>query len=160
MGGPASSGSTSLYRAVGHFHHGGLLPQSKRDLHGAAAGRSLREAGAEVLGGADRVDTSLLTVDLDVETKLAIPKTMVKKAIGDTLDYLADNLKASRRAAGRQLLTSGSQRIPERVVIGSRYQLSLSAQCHDAFVDPVLGGTRHRPRPGVCRSWSDSANGD
>src|ERR1700716_867938 len=33
--------------------------------------------------------TSLLTVDLDVETKLAIPKTMVKKAIADTLDYLA-----------------------------------------------------------------------
>jgi ribosome-associated toxin RatA of RatAB toxin-antitoxin module len=37
--------------------------------------------------------TSLLTVDLDVETKLAIPKPMVKKAIGDTLDYLAENLK-------------------------------------------------------------------
>jgi hypothetical protein len=38
--------------------------------------------------------TSLLTVDLDVETKLPIPKQMVKKAISDTLDYLADNLKA------------------------------------------------------------------
>ncbi|MFI5506432.1 SRPBCC family protein [Mycobacterium sp. NPDC051804] len=38
--------------------------------------------------------TSLLTVDLDVETKLAIPAQLVKKAIGDTLDYLADNLKA------------------------------------------------------------------
>ena len=37
--------------------------------------------------------TSLLTVDLDVETKLPIPAMMVKKAIGDTLDYLADNLK-------------------------------------------------------------------
>jgi carbon monoxide dehydrogenase subunit G len=37
--------------------------------------------------------TSLLTVDLDVETKLPIPKQMVKKAIGDTLDYLAGNLK-------------------------------------------------------------------
>ncbi|MGE2732051.1 SRPBCC family protein [Mycolicibacterium vaccae] len=37
--------------------------------------------------------TTLLTVDLDVETKLALPKPMVKKAIGDTLDYLADNLK-------------------------------------------------------------------
>lgn len=37
--------------------------------------------------------TSLLTVDLDVETKMALPKLMVKKAIGDTLDYLADNLK-------------------------------------------------------------------
>jgi hypothetical protein len=36
----------------------------------------------------------LLTVDFDVETKLPIPNTMVKKAIGDTLDYLADNLKA------------------------------------------------------------------
>ncbi|MBX7434254.1 SRPBCC family protein [Mycobacterium sp. Y57] len=38
--------------------------------------------------------TSLLTVDLDVETAMPIPKPMVKKAIGDTLDYLADNLKA------------------------------------------------------------------
>ena len=37
--------------------------------------------------------TSLLTVDFDVETKLPIPKSMVKKAIGDTLDYLAENLK-------------------------------------------------------------------
>lgn len=37
--------------------------------------------------------TSLLTVDLNVETKMAVPKPMVKKAIGDTLDYLADNLK-------------------------------------------------------------------
>lgn len=37
--------------------------------------------------------TSLLTVDFDVETKLPIPAMMVKKAIGDTLDYLADNLK-------------------------------------------------------------------
>lgn len=36
---------------------------------------------------------SLLTVDLDVETKLPLPKPMVKKAIADTLDYLADNLK-------------------------------------------------------------------
>ena len=38
--------------------------------------------------------TSLLTVDLDVETKLPIPAQFVKKAIGDTIDYLADKLKA------------------------------------------------------------------
>jgi ribosome-associated toxin RatA of RatAB toxin-antitoxin module len=37
--------------------------------------------------------TSLLTVDLDVETKLPFPAMMVKKAVTDTLDYLADNLK-------------------------------------------------------------------
>jgi ribosome-associated toxin RatA of RatAB toxin-antitoxin module len=37
--------------------------------------------------------TSLLTVDLDVETKMAIPKTMVRKVIDDALDYLAENLK-------------------------------------------------------------------
>ncbi|HME49178.1 SRPBCC family protein [Mycobacterium sp.] len=37
--------------------------------------------------------SSLLTVDLDVETKLAIPKMMVKKMTNDLLDYLADNLK-------------------------------------------------------------------
>ncbi|MBV9514098.1 MAG: cyclase, partial [Mycobacteriaceae bacterium] len=35
----------------------------------------------------------LLTVDLDVETKMAVPKTMVKKVIDDALGYLADNLK-------------------------------------------------------------------
>jgi ribosome-associated toxin RatA of RatAB toxin-antitoxin module len=38
--------------------------------------------------------TSLLTVDLDVETKMVVPKTMVKKVINDALEYLADNLKA------------------------------------------------------------------
>lgn len=38
--------------------------------------------------------TSLLTVDLDVEPKLQLPAPIVKKAIGDTLDYLAANLKA------------------------------------------------------------------
>jgi len=45
---------------------------------------------------------SLLTVDLDVETKLAVPKTMVKKVINDALEYLADNLKnrAEQKAAG------------------------------------------------------------
>jgi ribosome-associated toxin RatA of RatAB toxin-antitoxin module len=37
---------------------------------------------------------SLLTVDLDVETKMAVPKAMVKKVINDALEYLADNLKA------------------------------------------------------------------
>lgn len=36
---------------------------------------------------------SLLTVDLEVEVKMAIPNAMVKKVVGDTLDYLADNLK-------------------------------------------------------------------
>jgi len=37
--------------------------------------------------------TSLLTVDLDVETKLAVPSVMLKKVVNDALDYLADNLK-------------------------------------------------------------------
>jgi ribosome-associated toxin RatA of RatAB toxin-antitoxin module len=37
--------------------------------------------------------TSLLTVDLDVETKMAIPKMMVKKVVDDALGYLAENLK-------------------------------------------------------------------
>ena len=36
---------------------------------------------------------SLLTVDRDVETKMAIPQMMVKKVVNDALDYLADNLK-------------------------------------------------------------------
>jgi ribosome-associated toxin RatA of RatAB toxin-antitoxin module len=38
--------------------------------------------------------SSLLTVDLEVETKMPIPSVMVKKVVSDTLDYLADNLKA------------------------------------------------------------------
>ena len=48
-------------------------------------------------------ETSLLTVDLDVETKLPLPSQMVKKAIGDTLDYLTGNLKsrAEELSAGR-----------------------------------------------------------
>ncbi|MBV9089324.1 MAG: SRPBCC family protein [Mycobacteriaceae bacterium] len=46
--------------------------------------------------------SSLLTVDLDVETTMAVPKMMVKKLTNDLLDYLADNLK--KRA--EQLATS------------------------------------------------------
>lgn len=44
--------------------------------------------------------SSLLTVDMDVETKWAIPKPMVKKVIGETLDYLADNLKTRAEQLG------------------------------------------------------------
>jgi ribosome-associated toxin RatA of RatAB toxin-antitoxin module len=46
--------------------------------------------------------TTLLTVDMDVETQLAVPKPMVKKVVNDALDYLAGNLKrrAERLAAG------------------------------------------------------------
>jgi len=46
--------------------------------------------------------TSLLTVDMDVETELSAPKPMVKKLINDVLDYLAENLKrrAEQLAAG------------------------------------------------------------
>lgn len=40
--------------------------------------------------------TTLLTVDMDVETEHSIPKPVVKKAINDALEYLAGNLK--RRA--------------------------------------------------------------
>lgn len=37
--------------------------------------------------------TSLLTVDMNVETQLPVPKPMLKKAFNNALDYLADNLK-------------------------------------------------------------------
>jgi ribosome-associated toxin RatA of RatAB toxin-antitoxin module len=37
--------------------------------------------------------TSLLTVDLDVEVSLPIPNLMMKKVVNDVLDHLADNLK-------------------------------------------------------------------
>jgi ribosome-associated toxin RatA of RatAB toxin-antitoxin module len=37
--------------------------------------------------------TTLLTVDLDVETTMPVPKPMVKKMVNDALDHLADNLK-------------------------------------------------------------------
>jgi ribosome-associated toxin RatA of RatAB toxin-antitoxin module len=44
--------------------------------------------------------TSLLTVDLDVETKTAIPKPIVKKVVNDALEYLADNLKKRAEELG------------------------------------------------------------
>ena len=40
--------------------------------------------------------TTLLTVDMDVEPTMTVPKVMVKKIANDALDYLAENLK--RRA--------------------------------------------------------------
>ena len=41
---------------------------------------------------------ALLTVDMDVETTMAVPKVMVKKIANDALDHLADNLKARAEA--------------------------------------------------------------
>ncbi len=38
-------------------------------------------------------DSSLLTVDLDVEVTLPVPAVMLKKLIGDALDHLAGQLK-------------------------------------------------------------------
>lgn len=40
--------------------------------------------------------SSLLTVDLDVETSMPMPAPMVKSLVGNVLDHLAENLK--RRA--------------------------------------------------------------
>ncbi|ORV19680.1 SRPBCC family protein [Mycobacterium celatum] len=37
--------------------------------------------------------TSLLTVDMDVETEMSVPKPMVKSMANNVLDYLAENLK-------------------------------------------------------------------
>jgi ribosome-associated toxin RatA of RatAB toxin-antitoxin module len=38
-------------------------------------------------------ESTLLTVDLDVDTTMPVPKPMVKKMVNDALDHLADNLK-------------------------------------------------------------------
>ena len=37
--------------------------------------------------------SSLLTVDLDVETTFAVPNLMMKKLVNDALEHLANNLK-------------------------------------------------------------------
>ena len=37
--------------------------------------------------------SSLLTVDLEVETSVAVPNLMVKKLVNDALEHLANNLK-------------------------------------------------------------------
>lgn len=42
--------------------------------------------------------TTLLTVDLDVETTMPVPKPMVKKMVNDALEHLADNLKERAEA--------------------------------------------------------------
>ena len=46
--------------------------------------------------------TTLLTVDVDVETTMPVPAPMVKKLLGNVLEHLADNLKqrAEQLAAG------------------------------------------------------------
>ncbi len=49
---------------------------------------------------------SLLTVDMDIEPTMAVPKMMVKKIANDALDYLADNLKRrAEQLAGREGFT-------------------------------------------------------
>ena len=42
--------------------------------------------------------TTLLTVDLDVETTMPVPTPMVKKMVNDALEHLADNLKKRAEA--------------------------------------------------------------
>ena len=42
--------------------------------------------------------TSLLTVDMDVETTFPVPQMMVKKVVNDALEHLANNLKARAEA--------------------------------------------------------------
>ncbi|KAA0074828.1 cyclase [Mycolicibacterium sp. P9-64] len=42
--------------------------------------------------------TSLLTVDLDVETTMPVPALMVKKMVNDALEHLAGNLKSRAEA--------------------------------------------------------------
>lgn len=42
--------------------------------------------------------TSLLTVDLDVETTFPVPAMMVKKVANEALEHLADNLKTRAEA--------------------------------------------------------------
>jgi ribosome-associated toxin RatA of RatAB toxin-antitoxin module len=46
--------------------------------------------------------TTLLTVDVDVETTMPVPAPMVKMLLGNVLDHLAENLKqrAEQLAAG------------------------------------------------------------
>ena len=47
----------------------------------------------------ERGPSSLLTVDLDVETSIpGVPDLMVKKLVNDALDHLAGNLKARAEA--------------------------------------------------------------
>ncbi len=43
---------------------------------------------------------SLLTVDLEVETSMAVPGMMVKKLANDVLEHLANNLKARAEQLG------------------------------------------------------------
>ena len=43
---------------------------------------------------------SLLTVDLEVETSMAVPAMMVKKLANDVLEHLADNLKTRAEHLG------------------------------------------------------------
>jgi hypothetical protein len=50
--------------------------------------------------------TTLLTVDLDVEVSMPVPAMMVKKVVNDALDHLAGNLKAR----AEQLASSGEAR--------------------------------------------------
>jgi ribosome-associated toxin RatA of RatAB toxin-antitoxin module len=47
----------------------------------------------QLFSAVDTGTSSLLTVDLDVETSMPIPAPMVKSLAGNVLDHLAENLK-------------------------------------------------------------------
>jgi ribosome-associated toxin RatA of RatAB toxin-antitoxin module len=47
----------------------------------------------QLFSAVDTGSSSLLTVDMDVETSMPIPAPMVKSLAGNVLDHLAENLK-------------------------------------------------------------------
>jgi ribosome-associated toxin RatA of RatAB toxin-antitoxin module len=47
----------------------------------------------QLFSAVDTGASTLLTVDLDVETTMTVPKPMLKMMVNNVLDHLADNLK-------------------------------------------------------------------
>jgi ribosome-associated toxin RatA of RatAB toxin-antitoxin module len=54
----------------------------------------------QLFSAVDTGSSSLLTVDMDVETSMPIPAPMVKSLAGNVLDHLAENLKQRAEQLG------------------------------------------------------------
>lgn len=73
--------------------------------------------------------TCLLTVDMDVETKLPIPKPMVKKLANQVLEHLAEGLKGRAEAIASGQLQPAPVQQPPRRLSGSRPSPATTSRC-------------------------------
>ena len=101
--------------------------------------------------------SSLLTVDLEVETSLPVPDIMVKKLVNDVLEHLANNLKTRAEQLRRELASRRScscrakVRVTSTTTTGARERGSRARSCLRRTASATSRCARAVPAAGAHR---------